>query len=273
MKNKKIVLAVLILVFVIGFILNVVFTNRKSLFFEKSIKDVFYFAENIISYPLKLINDSILKNKEKNKMYKEYEELKNIKDEYDNVLSLNNELKRQIEELKKLNDINFTLDNYTRINATVIYRDINYFNETIVIDKGTHDGVKNNAAVVVGSNFIGKVIDASFSTSTIRLLTANNSLDKISVRLSLDDNYVYGILNGYENNEFNIELLSLSNNITLDSEVTTTGLSSIFPSGLIIGHVTNIATDDFELANVLKVSPSIDFNNLNYVSVLIRGEE
>ena len=76
-----------------------------------------------------------------------------------------------------------------------------------------------------------------------------------------------------KNNEFNIELLSLSNNITLDSEVTTTGLSSIFPSGLIIGHVTNIATDDFELANVLKVSPSIDFNNLNYVSVLIRGEE
>lgn len=273
MKNKKIVLAVLISVFVIGFILNVVFTNRNSLFFEKSIKDVSYFVENIISYPLKLINNSILKNKEKNEMYKEYEELKNIKDEYDNILSLNNELKRQIEELKKLNDIKFTLDNYTRINATVIYRDINYFNETIVIDKGTHDGVKNNAAVVVGSNFIGKVIDTSFSTSTIRLLTANNSLDKISVRLSLDDNYVYGILNGYENNEFNIELLSLSNDIKLDSEVTTTGLSSIFPSGLIIGHVTNIATDDFELANVLKVSPSIDFNNLNYVSVLIRGEE
>ena len=66
MKNKKIVLAVLISVFVIGFILNVVFTNRNSLFFEKSIKDVSYFVENIISYPLKLINNSILKNKERN---------------------------------------------------------------------------------------------------------------------------------------------------------------------------------------------------------------
>ena len=52
--------------------------------------------------------------------------------------------------------------------------------------------------------------------------------------------------------------------------VYTSGLGGIFPSGILIGEVSEITTDSYDLAKIIKVSPSADFNDINFVSVLKR---
>ena len=171
--------------------------------------------------------------------------------------------------MKKTLDLNNTLVEYDYINATVISKDVNNL-EYIIIDKGENDGIKVDYPVVLKEGLIGKVISTSLYTSTVRLLTANNSNDKISVKIKSGDEYIYGLLNGYSNNKYKIEGISYNKNIELSSIVTTTGLGELFPAGIVIGKVTGISTDQFDLSYIIEVEPLVDFNDFNYVTILKR---
>ena len=52
----------------------------------------------------------------------------------------------------------------------------------------------------------------------------------------------------------------------------TTGLGEVYPTGILIGKVTRISKDHFDLSYNLKITPSSNFNNFHYVGVLDRGE-
>ena len=57
------------------------------------------------------------------------------------------------------------------------------------------------------------------------------------------------------------------------SIVTTTGMGDIFPSGIMIGKVKSIKTDNFDLAKTVIVEGTVDYDDLNYVTVLKRKDE
>ena len=127
--------------------------------------------------------------------------------------------------------------------------------------------------VVIGNNLIGKIISTTTFNSTVRLITATDVVDKISIKIKSQDTYVYGILNGYseENNTYTIEGISQTIKIENGSIVTTTGMGDIFPAGIIIGKITGVNTDNFDLSNVLEMQSDINFDNINYVTVLRRN--
>ena len=63
-------------------------------------------------------------------------------------------------------------------------------------------------------------------------------------------------------------------NVSVESELGhVTGLGDIFPSGILIGNVDSITKDNFDLSKTVLVSSSVNFDNINYVTVLIKGEE
>ena len=41
-----------------------------------------------------------------------------------------------------------------------------------------------------------------------------------------------------------------------------------YPSGLLIGKVKDLNTDNFDLSKVLIVTPTVNFDNIDYVTVL-----
>ena len=50
-------------------------------------------------------------------------------------------------------------------------------------------------------------------------------------------------------------------------------MGTIFPSGLIVGKVKEVTTDNFDLSKVVEVKSSVDFNDIDYVTVLKRKSE
>lgn len=270
--KKKYVIIVFAVLIILGFIINYFFSNRNLTIFEKAIKDSIYTVEKVVSIPFDFINNKIKKNKETDNIYEKYNELKDKIDESIKIKQENEELKKQISDMKDILELNKTLFEYDYINASIISKNI-YFNDTIVIDKGESSGISINFPVIVKEGLIGKVISTSEYTSTVRLLTANNSNDKISVKIKNNDEYMYGLLNGYDikKNRYIIEGVSYSKDIKIDSIVTTTGMGDLFPSGIIIGKVSNISTDQFDLANIIEVESFVDFDDINYVTVLKRG--
>ena len=55
--------------------------------------------------------------------------------------------------------------------------------------------------------------------------------------------------------------------------VTTTGLTDYFPSGILIGHVSKVVKDEYDLNSIIEVTPSVSFNDVSIVTVLNRKAE
>lgn len=274
--KKYVLMMVIILIIIILVIFSFTLKRERKLNkVEAFFKDGLIYTEKIITYPFNYIKNVV----------EDYRELKNVKKDNDileistsrieSIESENIELHRQLEALKEELNITYTLSDYEYLNATVISRNVGYWYNKITIDKGTYNGVKKDMVVINSNGLIGKVIRTTTFTADVRLLTTSDTNNKISVHISNGDNNLYGLINGYdyENNILELEGISNTRDVNIGDYVYTSGLGGIFPSGILIGSVTEITTDSYDLAKIIKVKPASDFNNLNYVSILKRKSE
>jgi rod shape-determining protein MreC len=197
-----------------------------------------------------------------------------LKKEQNISLCNNNALKEEINELKKLLELNTITSEYKIINATVIARNLEEYLDIVTIDKGKKDGIKKDMAVVTNEGLLGKTIKVSNNTSKVKLLTSPDIYNKISIMIQTESKKVYGILSRYEEktNSFIIEGIDDLAIIKEGDLIYTTGLGEVYPTGILIGKVTRISKDHFDLSYNLKITPSSNFNNFHYVGVLDRGE-
>lgn len=275
MRKLDIKYIIVIILLIIAIVLGIISINMKKEnlnFFEKFIKDSTYVVGNVISSPVRFIKKNINKTTTKDDLYNKYIKLK---EEYDSIefdKARIDELKKENKTLKEMLDIKSDLEGYKVLNATVINRNVGYFYDTLSIDKGSHSGIKPDMAVVTSKGLIGKVIKTSTLTSTVKLLSSDSLNMKISVKIKVSDEYYYGLLTGYDKDKKTYIIEGISNNIDIpnDSVVTTTGMSEIFPSGILIGKVSESNTDNFELSKIIYVKTDVNYDNIEYVTVLKR---
>ena len=275
-KKRYIILAVLIcFALVIVLTTRSIKEGRRLNFFEKAIKDSTTFVMDVFSKPVKMVKKQLKENKEKNKMYKEYKKLKNRAERSKVYEARIKELEGEIDDLKEALELNDTITDYKEINAEVVNRNVGAWYNTLNINKGSKSGIKEGMAVVVNKGLIGKVINVGNFTSTVKLLSTDELSNKISVKIEQDDKSIYGLLVSYnkKKNIYLIEGISDNTEIKNGSKVVTTGLSEIFPSGILIGEVKNVTKDKYDLARAVEVTPSVNFNDINIVTVLDRNSK
>mgnify|MGYP003571300260 CR=1 FL=1 len=180
-------------------------------------------------------------------------------------LSINDELKKENDKLKKYLELDYSLIDFEIINASVIERNTSYFLNEITINKGLNHGVSKNQIVVDENGMIGKVISSSFNTSKVKLITGFEN--PISVKV----NNVNKLLINDEN--LIIRGINTKDNIKKGDRVVTSGLSDIFPSGILIGSVEEIQKENDDVGFVAKVKLSSNIDELMFVSVLKRREK
>lgn len=183
------------------------------------------------------------------------------------------ELEHEIEELKKVLSLNSTLSQTEYVNATTIYRNMEYWNETITVDKGSSDGILVGMPAVTKDGLIGRVVDTSNFTSTIELLCTPNST-KISVKIGVEEESIYGLLTRYDTKEKLFVIEGISSNIEMKegSVVTTTGMGNSFPSGIFIGTTSKVEKDHFDLSQVVYMKSNVSFENISVVTILKRKD-
>lgn len=279
MKKKKriemkyIVLVILLVIAIfLGFATKIIKDDRTLNPIEQTIKDSTLFVSKIISSPIKAIKNTWNKHQEKENIYHKYKEMEEKVKKVEMIEAEKKELEKELESMKKILDLNKTLSESEYLNATVINRDIGFWYDTITIDKGSKNGVEENMPVIVNEGLIGKVIKTSNYNSTVKLMTTSDANNKISVKIALEDKFVYGLLSGYnkENKTYTVEGISDNSEIKIGSTVTTTGMSNTFPSGIIVGKVKNITTDNFDLAKIIEVESEVNFESIDFVTVLKR---
>lgn len=281
MTNKKfdkrylfifVVIAIAIVLTILAASLN---KERDLNPIEKALKDMGTVVIKVVSTPFNFVHDKIDEMVEKNDIYEKYKEIKNKEEQIDSVIAQNDNLKDEIGKLKETLNLNTILSDKVYMNATVVTRNIDYWYNEITIDKGSKNGIEKGMAVVVPKGLIGQITKVSNYTSTVKLLSNENMSDKISVKIKVGDDYVYGLISAYDakTNTYTVEGISENVKIEKDADVVTTGMGTIFPSGLIVGKVKEVTTDNFDLSKVVEVKSSVDFNDIDYVTVLKRKSE
>lgn len=282
MKKKRKLSAryIALIIIIILIIVLVIFSktlngNRKLNKAESLLKDSVTFAEKLILTPFNYVVNLIDEFTELKDVRRENDNLKLSIDRIDAIETENIELRREIENLKKELNIDYVLSDYEKLNATVMSRNIGYWYNTITIDKGTYNGVDENMVVVNSTGLIGKVVRSTAFTSDVRLITTSDTNNKISVSISNGKNKLNGLIKSYNYKENKLEVEGISNTeeVNIGDKVYTSGLGGIFPSGILIGSVESITTDEYDLSKIILVTPSANFDDINYVTVLKRKDK
>ncbi len=176
------------------------------------------------------------------------------------------EREADLRELKDILDLNIVNSDYEYINATIINRNsINWF-DTVLIDKGEFEGIKKGMSVINKDGFVGEVIKTTDNTSEVKLITSPSFKNKISVVVGGE----YGVSTKFDldNNSLIIDGIKNIDKINVGDKVYTSGLTSLYPSGVLIGTVKGKRKDKFESLKYLEVNLEADIKNSHYLSVL-----
>ena len=271
-SRNLLIIVIIIISFVLVVLAVALKNDRKLNPVEKIIKDTGVFTIKIVKFPFDFLKKIIDENHEKNVIYKKYKKLLKKSDEVDSIVASNDNLKNEVKKLKESLELKTALSDQFLLNATVVYRNIGYWYDEVTIDKGSSDGIKKDMAVVTSKGLIGRTSKVSKYSSTVKLLSNDNMNNKISVKIKSKDDYVYGLISNYDSkrNVYTVEGISDNVEIPMGADVVTTGMGTIFPSGLLIGKVEKITTDNFDLSKVAEVKSSVNYDDIDYVTVVKR---
>ncbi|MCK4536790.1 MAG: rod shape-determining protein MreC [Desulfuromonadales bacterium] len=173
-------------------------------------------------------------------------------------ISLENERLRLLLEFKESQPVQ-------TLPARVIAEDASSWFRTVMIDKGSADGVLEGMPVVVAEGVVGRVIRNGPHESRVLLITDAAS----AVATLIQDSRARGICRG-QGHSLNFDFVLRKEDLKVGEPIITSGMGGIFPKGLMIGHVKSIDRLEFGLFQAIEVTPSVDFPRLEEVLVLLR---
>ncbi|KFO67314.1 hypothetical protein ER57_11720 [Smithella sp. SCADC] len=198
------------------------------------------------------------------------EENKNLKkkiNELKSVIISYQEGYLEAQRLKKL--LSLTDDyNYNFIPARVIGREQAALSKTILINKGTVQGLKAGMPVVVPPGLIGRLVNVSWHASKVLLfIDENSNIDAIVQRTRMQ-----GIISGAGSRGLILKYISKTQDVQEGDVIVSSGMGGVFPKGLLIGQVSHVDRLEASLFLKINVAPFVDFSKLEEVLVLASPE-
>lgn len=151
--------------------------------------------------------------------------------------------------------------------ARVIAEDASSWFRTVVIDKGSEDGVREGLPVVVAEGVVGRSLQVARYQSRVLLLTDASSAVAVLVQSSRSR----GICRG-EGDLLTLDYALRRSEIDTGDRIVTSGTGGIFPKGLTVGKVSSVYQAPYGLFQTVKVEPAVDFSRLEEVLVLLQAE-
>lgn len=174
------------------------------------------------------------------------------------------ELNRPLDSLSALK--------YNLIPAKVIEAATQYRKNYLTLDKGENDGLKVGMGVISEKGVVGIVSSVSNHFSVI--LPIINDDSRTSVQIESKSHA--GTLRWGKHDIRYAELEEVPLYIPIENGdlVKTSGYSSVFPEGIMVGEISEVRKKNDNFYDI-DVSLSVDFNNLSFVNVIsfIHSEE
>lgn len=190
------------------------------------------------------------------------EENKDLKAQLDSVSAENRLLqqdKYELENLRKLYDLDEQYAGYPKVSARVISSDNDNWYNTFIIDKGSDDGLAVNMNVMAGDGLVGIIIEVNKSYSRVRSIIDDSSNVAGTFLKTSDRCMVSGNLELLNSGLIEITDISGSADIKDGYAVVTSQTSSKFLPGILIGYAKDLKKDSSNITQTGYLTPAADF--------------
>jgi rod shape-determining protein MreC len=154
--------------------------------------------------------------------------------------------------------------NYTSAVASVIGRDPSSWNASLIIDKGSTDGIEVGQPVVSPLGVVGRVFEVGHNSSKVILLSDPTFAVAAVVQRSRENGLLTGTLQG----ALRLQYLTENADVKVGDTVVTSRLSTAFPEGLMIGQITDVQASVNTHTVECLVDPAVDLSELEEVIVI-----
>ena len=259
-KQKFSLLALIFLTFII--LVSEKFNLKPIDYLKISLREVAYRSTFIVSVPENFVKKSYVTVINH---FNVYDENKLLKEKLDLELSKNYNFEYILEENKRLKS---TIEETNILTSEIIGKVLvdkkSPFLRSVIINRGSKDRVELGMAVMDKSYLIGKVVEVSFTTSRVLLLSDLNS----KVPVDIMPNNIQSILSGTGDNEGVIQYTRQQELIEENAIVFTSGAGGLFKSGIPIGKIFKDSSNNKTFVNFFS-----DFSQLRYVKIISFKED
>jgi rod shape-determining protein MreC len=196
-------------------------------------------------------------------------ENRQLTDEVGRLRLENQQLEGQAEEagrLERLLGFRQANSNMPMLAAEVIGASADSNSRTVFINRGEHDGVRRNMAVVTPDGVVGKIFEAFPHTAQVLLVTDKES----GVGALLANTRAHGVVKGTAGSLLWMDYVSTEEKVTTGEEVLTSGEDKIFPKDLPVGTV--VSTKIRLPFQAIQMEPAAHLDRLEEVLVLLTEE-
>jgi len=196
-------------------------------------------------------------------------------DELRKTLHITAERNRQLAEIELSNQrlrklLNFKQNISNRvIPAEVIGKDPSTWFKTIVIDKGSADGIEKGFPVVIPEGIVGQVIEISRRHSKVLLIIDPNSAVDALVQRTRSRGLIKGGIGG----RCLFKYVLRKHEIRIGDTVISSGLDGVYPKGLLVGKISSVIRRNAGIFQEVTVIPNVDFEKLEQVLVMLIQSE
>ncbi len=155
--------------------------------------------------------------------------------------------------------------------ANVIKNSVNLPDNYITLNKGGEDGIRSEMGVVDANGVVGIVYKTSPHYSIV--LPLLNSKSSISCKIAGSEYFGYLKWENGDSRYAYLKDLPRHAEFNLGDTVVTSGYSTVFPEGVMVGTIDDMSDSHDGLSYLLKIKLATDFGKLSDVRVIERSKQ
>ena len=154
------------------------------------------------------------------------------------------------------------------LTARVVGKDATNWFKTILLDRGSLEGVRRNQPVLAPDGLVGRVVEVTPTSAKVQLLTDPvNAVGGLIQRTR-----VTGIVSGNLGAGARVRYLPLMADVVVGDQVVTSGMGGVFPKGIPIGRITAVDRRSGALFQEASLQSAVDLSRLEEVLILMTLE-
>jgi rod shape-determining protein MreC len=198
------------------------------------------------------------------------EENAQLRDQYTQLqsqLSEFREVRAENIRLQSLLDYKISrIENYDLVVAQVVARNPGNWYQTMVVNRGSNDGVACDMSVVNSTGLVGRIVSVTPNSAEVLLLLSNDAA--VGSRI-FETRLTTGVVVG-TGDSGTLQMIHLPHDMEIEpgQTVISSGLGDIYPKSLPIGVVQEIVMDPNGLTKQAIVTPFVDFSRLEEIMII-----